>query len=365
MESSGRGRLGEPPGGLVDNSNKVQGGVECVVTWLFSNHANPQKLHLCDSDDGGQVLSLLAHPLLIMTTAIMGHSNEYITGCRVRLRYRSPPFERDSSADVGAKPTLPNQPNNHSPRDPYTFEIVHSYQPFTMAVVCRVRPGIINDPDQSDTNDLALPAECILKLYDRRHVSNIRKDYDQGQSYSEEKELAYQRYLRGAEKPSHEFESDSFWSEPLEDDGVFEAYIAHHCERMWEKEVATYGRMRDLQGLLVPRLLGVVTYDLPVSGNRSEVEVIQGVLLEYIPGVTLRDYITCAFESGPVPVDSDDIASVCRDAVAVVNAIGERGILNEDVRLDNILVRNQSKYHVPTRAIRHRAIRHRLCSVSR
>ncbi len=58
---------------------------------------------------------------------------------------------------------------------------------------------------------------------------------------------------------------------------------------------------------------------------------INGVLLEYV--------ITTKLQRGPI--DRDEISSGCQEAVDLVKTVGEYGVLNKDVRLDNILVRTK------------------------
>lgn len=287
-------------------------------------------------------------------TTEMGGREEYVPGCKVKVRFRRTSTSHFTIAgpSLAQTTTVSDFHNDGFDRqqDQLILGITHAYDPFTMAVVCRSRPMSIEYTDRNNTADdirSYLPAECILKLYDRRRADNIRAEFDDGKPYTEEKESAYQKYLLDPNKRYHDFVADLFCSESgsedsLEDGGAFEAYIAHQCERMWEKEVQAYEKMRDLQDELIPRLLGVVEYDLPVAvvgnGVPKDRLVIKGVLLEYIPAITLKQYITYQLRDG-LPIDHDAIAHVCEEAVALVNTIGDHGVLNEDIRLDNILVR--------------------------
>ncbi len=128
----------------------------------------------------------------------------------------------------------------------------HVFEPFTLAVGCRVRLLSLRYPNgDKHTNDQALHVfslDCILKLYDRRYASNIRVDYDNGQPWSQRKESSYQRYLLDPDKPRLDSDSVSFLSQDeSEDEGIFEAYMSHQCERMWEKEVEAYRKINGLQ----------------------------------------------------------------------------------------------------------------------
>jgi len=288
----------------------------------------------------------------------MGGSEEYAPGFQLKVRFRQTLDPHLTLSGRIPAETIVSD-GEHEDRfnrqyDHLILEITQAYLPFTMAVVCRSRLISTEYADRNNTPDRSpspLPAECILKLYDRRHVDNMRDDFDAGKRYDEEKESAYQRYLLDPNKRSHDFVADLFSSDSgsdddLEDGGAFEDYLAHRCESMWEKEVQAYERMRDLQGEMIPRLLGLVNYDPPLAVIRDGVPqdclVVKGVLLEYIPAITLTQYITCQLQHGS-PIDHDAIAHVSQQAVALVNTIGENGVLNEDVRLDNILVRRQGE----------------------
>jgi len=86
-----------------------------------------------------------------------------------------------------------------------TLKIVQVFRPFTMTTVCRVRvvsttadrlPSSHDDDDSADIRPRLgyLPSEFILKLYDRRHVVNLRDEYGEGRVYDQDKEAAYQKY---------------------------------------------------------------------------------------------------------------------------------------------------------------------------
>ena len=178
--------------------------------------------------------------------------------------------------------------------------------------------------------------------------------------HSEAKERAYQAYRLCPNTPrfDDDHESDVFASEggsvnesdtdtdkdsqagqgwqhddndddDVDFDGEDEDDIAHHCHKMWKAEVQAYESMRHLQGTAIPILFGVVEYDIGDS------EVIRGILIEYIPGLSIRDYIKRACKRHPR--DDLAIASICNDTMAVMKQTGDR-VANWDVWLDNMLV---------------------------
>jgi hypothetical protein len=59
---------------------------------------------------------------------------------------------------------------------------------------------------------------------------------------------------------------------------------------------------------------------------------VNGLLLEYISGFTLRDIATHAPEG--------NWQAICDDAISIIHRIDDLGVLNKDVRIDNVLVRH-------------------------
>ncbi|KAJ5719508.1 hypothetical protein N7493_007086 [Penicillium malachiteum] len=91
--------------------------------------------------------------------------------------------------------------------------------------------------------------------------------------------------------------------------------------------------MTDMQGKAIPRLFLCVT--MPIStlvqnNPLSEHIDIPGLLLQYIEGVPLTDIATCA--------PPDRWQSICEEAIRIINLVGDRGILNKDVKTRNFVV---------------------------
>lgn len=280
----------------------------------------------------------------------------------------------------------------------YHVRIVHAYTPFTMAVVCRVRLiGIFETPmaipphiplplDTDDSTTTPSPCtddpetltngpEYILKLYDRRCFRNVRKEYGCTAPYSEEHARAYEKYRQGT--PAAVF-TPYFWDmQGLGDrkdtetlTRLFEAWLEEDARKTYRKELAVYDLLRDLQGKSIPKLFDTVSCNVPFRFARttspaageerkgqvmdSEHEpdsqggtnssdfvdwnIIHGILIEYIPGPSLRSFIRSCMTSPNHRLRSE-LVSIADEAVAVTVEIGRYPVLNRDIRLDNMLVR--------------------------
>ncbi|RDB18493.1 hypothetical protein Hypma_000331 [Hypsizygus marmoreus] len=225
-------------------------------------------------------------------------------------------------------------------RQSLTAVVSHAFAPFTMSSVLRVSLR----PSQS-VGDVSAPSEAILKLYDRRCMANIRGMYDETKPHDASKELAYRQYLDDARKAKDaacDFDDPLFFEERDVSDGEFEGYIEHQCRQMFDAECSTYRHLLELQGQLIPRLHGTVEYIPPpmIANNGTEIvmDPIPGILVEYIPSITLRNLVQTWRTLDP-PLSLDILCSVADSATAVIERISDYSVLNEDVRLDNMLVR--------------------------
>lgn len=103
------------------------------------------------------------------------------------------------------------------------------------------------------------------------------------------------------------------------DDGEREAFTGKMCQLYYRSEVRAYRRLHDIQGVQIPKFYGTV---IPKD--------VDGTLIEYIPSFCLREI------KERLPKETWD--AIGNEAVALVNLISDRGVLNSDVRLENILV---------------------------
>ena len=306
------------------------------------------------------------------------------------LRARSPQHHKDG----GWKET--DHPVNLVT---YKMRILHAFKPFTMAVVCHVRLiGIVsgsiapavNDVDTATElgRDQATPLaiegdftdhlEYIVKIYDRRYIHNPRIIYDNARPYSAAKATAYHKLVQaGAPLPNFTrnfcqtpgLASAEHWTDV--EDGLFEAWLEHECGLMRRVEIAAYNTLSDLQGKSVPWLFDAVSFasrtlDVPEgvatavavqnsedksgwsqggkhdSSCGGEMTIVEGLLLEYIPGPSLQSYVDGLLSLiGRVPCHlfAKDMNNICDEAVRLVREVGKRDILNRDYRIDNIIVR--------------------------
>jgi serine/threonine protein kinase len=147
-----------------------------------------------------------------------------------------------------------------------------------------------------------------------------------------------------------------------------EAYLFDYCNSLYRTEVEAYQRLQHLQGRNIPKLFDLVRFRLqansasassqlpspalPSSAESSSPEPsmgqpaffeVPGILVEYIDGFSLTDL---AVHAPPAVWQS-----VCDEAIRIVNLIGDHGILNDDVKTRNVLVRAKRRRAASTHSI--------------
>lgn len=200
---------------------------------------------------------------------------------------------------------------------PASVTILRAVAPCTLSPVLLVRNDTIS----------SLPAEMVmvLKLYDRRFLTDMREVDDIGRPWSETKEAAYRAFLdSGASMPDPKQPYDAEEDEEV-DEGRYEAYLANVAELFHRNEVDAYARLADLQGHQLPRCYGDVTLS----------DGVKGILLEYIsPSCTLRAMPTLS-----LGFTREQIPAICDEAVSLVTTVlHDRQMLHTDMRLENILL---------------------------
>jgi hypothetical protein len=240
----------------------------------------------------------------------------------------------DLTIDSSLKFKLILAGTEHSNPISVSAKILATFGQFTLSPVLRIALDGVT----------SIPSEVVLKLYDRRCMTNARDEFDEGHPFTLQKEREYKQYIRACSQGDVQpcdFDDQVFVDETEMSDGQFEAYLEHSCRKMFTDEFAAYQQLRTLQGTRVPRLYGTVEYQSPPliddDGSEVELDLTHGILLEYISSVSLRSFVDIWRTSNePSP---SILSSVCDDAVVLINQTSDYDILNTDVRLDNILVR--------------------------
>lgn len=106
-----------------------------------------------------------------------------------------------------------------SPKYTLRLEIIRAFEPFTMSVACHVKLIDCIDEQGHAVENLGVPAECIMKLYDRRHANNMPATRKGFLPFNPSREAEIQAFLdarRAAQdnglprpQPSYEIEIES------------------------------------------------------------------------------------------------------------------------------------------------------------
>jgi serine/threonine protein kinase len=180
----------------------------------------------------------------------------------------------------------------------------------------------------------------FLKLYDRRFSEQLRPDHgidpwtaDAEQEYiNAVRTGAARQFLRNLHTiPNFEEDTGETW-----DDGQIETFLTDEAHKLFDAETIVYDTLRDIQGKLVPRLIARVHLALSYPNtdihhtDAAELLHIRGVLLQYIDGFSLSKVQDHAPRS--------EWQSIVDQAVAIVQVVGDHGVLDRDVRPDNFIV---------------------------
>ncbi|KAJ5097381.1 hypothetical protein N7456_008102 [Penicillium angulare] len=216
--------------------------------------------------------------------------------------------------------------------------IIKVFEPFTLSSVMVVRPACPTTTWEGD---------MVLKLFDRRFATEFRQNEEISPWTSEIGQNYHQFILDGdAAKLVAELTTDrelpgrniDTWNSSQE-----ETYLHDYMQGLYETETQAYRALADMQGDDIPRLFSCVTMPSspPAQSNLpSEYIDIPGILLQYIEGFPLTDLAICA--------PRDSWQTICENAIRIVNLVGDRGILNEDVKTRSFVVQScpENQFHV-------------------
>ncbi|KAJ5091352.1 hypothetical protein NUU61_006222 [Penicillium alfredii] len=196
------------------------------------------------------------------------------------------------------------------------------FEPFTLS--CAMLVSV-------ESQSAELNGDKTLKLFDRRFAAECR-EHEKVEVWVPECENQYHQF-----DTNDNGDSDGHDLTPAE----CEAYLHHRMQQLYKIEVEAYHAPEDIQGKYVPQFFASVTLPVPASSNEipfREWVDIPGILIEYIEGFSLIDLGTCA----PPEVWQ----RVGDEAIRIVHAISDRGILNEDVQWGSFIVNPNKNYEV-------------------
>lgn len=217
--------------------------------------------------------------------------------------------------------------------------IIRLFEPFTLSSVMVVRIAC---------SDLALEGDMVLKIFDRRFATQLRKD-EKLRPWTSDIESDYHQFVLdgGASQFITELNNNGDIAQQGEtwNSSRDEAYLYDHLSDLYETEVRVYDTLRDMQGNDIPQLLAYVTIpgcSLAEMQPASQYIDVSGILLEYIEGFPLTDIAD--------HTPRECWQSICEEAIQILHRMGDHGILNEDVKTRSFIVkkdtRAESRYKV-------------------
>ncbi|KAF1962645.1 hypothetical protein CC80DRAFT_521704 [Byssothecium circinans] len=212
--------------------------------------------------------------------------------------------------------------------------IMRLFEPFTMSCTMVV---------QVHCPPLRLEGEFVVKLYDRRFATQLRRD-EEACPWDHNLEGEYRTFVNNVGASdffkicSDRLCSDEDWAEKERKNwnkAQHEAFLQYSCRKFYNVEAEVYDRLYDVQGKDVPRFFARLSMDPPSNSTLDgEYLGIPGILLKFIRGFPLTDIANHA--------PRDDWQYICEDSIHIVNLIGDRGIRNGDVKTRNFLVRKNA-----------------------
>ncbi|KAG9494727.1 hypothetical protein J7337_013866 [Fusarium musae] len=192
---------------------------------------------------------------------------------------------------------------------------------------------------QTISETLRNQSEAFLKMFDQRFAEQIRQD-NGIDTWSADIEQEFLGALTSgkAEEFLYKLQNVPNFQRDTEDDwdaAENEIYLAAELRKCFTSEVATYNRLKEYQGKIIPRFLASAVLDVPSSNvaptiQQQELYKKQGILLQYLPGFSLSTMADNAPESS--------WQAIVDQAIQIVHVLGDHGILNADVRPDNFIV---------------------------
>jgi hypothetical protein len=247
------------------------------------------------------------------------------------------PTEDDPIYAIGSILQLKVSLDATSGKEATTLQVKVKKQQRPWTLSCAMVVEIQQAPE--NLSALSTGDEVFLKMFDRRFAEQIREDYgiepwceDFEQDFS--RELAsgmVEEFLEDLRTvPNFQEETGVNW-----DNAENEAFLRNELQKCFDSETATYARLQEYQGKIIPHFLASVAFedtlpDVVLSTNQQKLHEHKGILLQYLPGYSLSGMI----ENAP----RASWQGIVDQAVQEVHILGDHGILNQDVRPDNFMV---------------------------
>lgn len=205
-------------------------------------------------------------------------------------------------------------------------QIIRAFTPFTLSAVMVV---------QLDSRVPRQQGHLVLKLFDRRFAAGYRKQLFID-PWTPQIEAQHQKFISdgGASHFLQKLRTDENFLDREGDTWTAaedEAYIDHKIQSLYNAEKEVYQRAHKLQGRDIPRLLLDVALSSSSSCSFSPGFRCPGILLEFIPGFSLADMADHA--------PKDQWQYVGDEAIRILHAIADLGVLNKDVQRRSFIVR--------------------------
>ncbi|KAJ5554959.1 hypothetical protein N7461_003429 [Penicillium sp. DV-2018c] len=233
-------------------------------------------------------------------------------------------------------------------------EIIKVFEPFTLPSVVLVRMAC---------SSLGLEGNMVLKLFDRRFATQLRRD-EKIRPWTPDIETEYYQFILdgGAaefvtqlkeeedsddeasddEDGDYEHSEDEDNDDEASDDedsgdeewsaAMDETYLHNHMLDLYKTEVQVYSNLKEIQGTDIPKLLASTLMSIPFPGQTNgDYTDVAGILLQYIEGFPLTDVEQYA--------PRESWQAICEDAIRIIHRISDLGILNDDVKTRNFIVR--------------------------
>jgi hypothetical protein len=247
-------------------------------------------------------------------------------------------------------------------------KVIHTYK-FTRSQTMKVE--IL-----ATSGGYPLPTHAILKLYDHRYLGD-RVGEDAKNPWGVEREAKAERIRKLLEEPPTGFrlpseglelailssdtpnppaEEDASSKEEVEENKYYrilvntlkqvsssdlsqwktENWYRSDTERLFSTETEAYAQLHPLQGHCIPTFYGETEFDETCAQAEGVDTYVRGILVEFIEGSLLEEIEV----DSPIAVANPHIGQRIFD---LFRKIAELGILHNDVRPANVMVRNDGR----------------------